>query len=120
MSESSQVSAAKSLFRDRQKLMILIYDTSQFQKFALSRRMLATASETLHRLRQEDNSNSNESQRAVVPTGAQDSEGDSDDSDPHSEVWEDAEVMEVDEGQLADLDQRQPEVRDPPLPSLTT
>ena len=82
--------------------------------------MLATASETLHRLRQEDNRNRNEeSQQAIRPTGAQDSGGDSDESDPDSEVWEDAEDMiEMDEEQL--VDQRQLEVRDPLLPLSTT
>lgn len=76
--------------------------------------MLAAASETLHRLRQEDNyMSSEESQRAARPSGAQDSEGDSDESDSASEVWEDAEDnqdIEVDEEQLVDLDQRQPGV----------
>ena len=83
--------------------------------------MLATASETLHRLRQEDNRNCNEECRRVVqPTGAQDSEGDSDESDSDSEVWEDADDGEVDEEQLSDLGQSQPEVGDLPLLQSTT
>jgi hypothetical protein len=83
--------------------------------------MLATARETLHRLRQEDNcSSSEETQRAVGPTAAQDPADDADESDPDSEVWEDAEDTEVDKEQLTDLGQCQPEVGDPPLPISTT
>lgn len=66
----------------------------------------------MQKLRQEDGCNDNEeSQRAITPTGAQDSEsrGESDEWDPDSEAWEDAEDMEWDE------EQRQPEVGDPPL-----
>src|SRR6266403_2537484 len=67
-----------------------ITNMSQFQKFALLHRMLATAGDTLHRLRQEDNCSGNEeSQQAVRP------EGDPDESDPDSETWEDAEDIEV-------------------------
>ena len=97
----------------------MVYYTSPFQKFALSHGLLAAASKTLHRLRQEDNGNTNEeNQRAVVrPTGVQDSEGDSNESD---QEWEDAEDMGADEKQLADLDQHQLEVGDPPLPLSTT
>ena len=78
--------------------------------------MLTTAGEKMRRLRQEDDCNINkESQRAVSPTRAQvsDSEGDSNESDSDLEAWEDAKDIEAGEEQLADLDRRQPEVRDP-------